>query len=217
MNDVPALFTEIDVVLATTRAVRKRLDLSRPVDDDVLATCLRFAVQAPTASYSENWHFLLVRDQTKKDQLAGLYRQAFAGYRAQFGEIPETKPTLTKVVDSAAYLAEHLHEVPVLVVPLVRRAKDDHLSVASMYGSIVPAVWSFMLAARSRGLGTAYTTLHLAFAEKAAEILGIDHDRWVQTALIPVAYTIGTAFAPGPRKPLGTVVSVDTFGQAPTF
>lgn len=217
MLPTPAVITDVDTVLATTRAVRKRLDLARPVDDAVLATCLSFALQAPTASYAEDWHFLVVRDAEVKRAVAGLYQQAFAAYRAQIGDIPEEKATLTKVVDSATYLAEHLADVPVLLFPLVRRGSDDHLGVASMYGSIIPAAWSFMLAARSRGLGTSYTTLHLAFAAEVAELLGVDHQRWVQTALIPVAYTTGIEFAPAPRKPLATVVSLDRFGTTPPF
>lgn len=217
MQYVPATVRDIDQVLSTTRAVRKRLDLARPVDDAVLAACFQFALQAPTASYAENWHFLVVRDNEVKRALAALYRQAFTGYRKQIGDIPAEKQTLTKVVDSATYLADHLDQVPVLVLPLVRRAADDLLSTASMYGSIVPAAWSFMLAARSRGLGTAYTTLHLAFAKEAASILNIDHDRWVQTALIPTAYTLGTSFRPAPRKPLDAVVSLNQFGTPPPF
>jgi len=217
MTDTPALITDIDTVLSTTRAVRKRLDLSRPVDDQVLATCLNMALQAPTASFAQNWHFLVARDAGVKQQIAGLYQTAFAAYRRQIGEVATDRPTLQRVVDSATYLAEHLAAVPVHVFPLVRRSSDDHVAVASMYGSIVPAAWSFMLAARARGLGTSYTTLHLAFAKEAADILGIDHDRYVQTALIPLAYTLGTDFRPGQRKPLTDVVSLDRFGNPPPF
>lgn len=217
MTDMPAVITDIDTVLATTRAVRKRLNLSRPVEDEVLATCLNLALQAPTASYAQNWHFLLVRDSEVKRQIAALYHTAFASYRQQIGDVPDAKPTLRKVVDSASYLAEHLAKVPVHVFPLVRRGSEDHVSMASMYGSIIPAAWSFMLAARSRGLGTSYTTLHLAFAAKAAKILGIDDTRYVQTALIPVAYTLGTDFRTAPRKALHDVVSLDRFGNPPPF
>ena len=217
METVAPLISDIDTVLSTTRAVRKRLDLSRPVDDDVLATCLELALQAPTASYAQNWHFLVLRDAAIKQQIAVLYGKAFAAYRKQIGAINEEQQTLHRVVDSATYLAEHLGEVPVLVVPLVRRGSEDHVSVASMYGSVIPAVWSFMLAARSRGLGTAYTTLHLAFAADIAALLGIDDTKWVQTALIPLAYTLGTSFHAAERKALHTVVSVDQFGQKPPF
>jgi nitroreductase len=131
--------------------------------------------------------------------------------------LPETATTLNRVVDSASYLAEHLADVPVHVFPLVRRGSDDHVSVASAYGSIIPAAWSFMLAARSRGLGTSYTTLHLAFAHEAAAILNIDASRWVQTALLPLAYTLGTSFQPAERKTLSAVVSLDQFGTPPPF
>jgi nitroreductase len=217
MQPVPAVITDIDTVLSTTRAVRKRLDLSRPVDDAVLHTCLDLALQAPTASYAQNWHFLVVRDAAIKSQIAALYQQAFTAYRSSIGVLPETATTLNRVVDSASYLAEHLADVPVHVFPLVRRGSDDHVSVASAYGSIIPAAWSFMLAARSRGLGTSYTTLHLAFAHEAAAILNIDASRWVQTALLPLAYTLGTSFQPAERKTLSAVVSLNQFGTPPPF
>ena len=75
--------------------------------------------------------------------------------------------------------------------------------------SIVPATWSFMLAARARGLGTCWTTFHLAHEREAAELLGIPYEAATQAALIPVAYTKGTDFKPGPRKPLGEVIHWD--------
>jgi nitroreductase len=194
-----------DELLSTTRAVRKRLDLERPVEREVLEECLQLAQQAPTASYSQNWHFVVVTDAAKRAALGELWRQVAYPYLSRGGE---RSGQLARIGDAVVHLAEHIHEVPVHVIPCVRgryEGKSNPL-VASMFGSIVPAAWSFMLAARSRGLGTVWTTFHLMHEREAAEILGIPYDEVTQVALIPVAYTKGTDFKPGKRRPLDTMV-----------
>jgi len=213
-----------DELLTTTRAVRKRLDLERPVEMGVLRECLELALQAPTGSYAQGWHFVLVTDPRLKEGLAELYRRAFTVYRdAPFSghalaaqREGAEKRTTERVVDSAEYLAEHLHRVPAILIPCVEGRVTDlngpmgQLAQASIYGSILPAVWSFMLAARSRGLGTAWTTLHLLHEEEAAGLLGIPHADVMQTALVPVAYTRGTDFRKAPRsRSLDQVLHVD--------
>lgn len=204
-----------DAVLTTTRSVRKRLDLARPVERAVLEECLAIAQQAPTGSNRQTWQFVVVTDPAKRVALADLYRTSWTAYRdsptypakAVFAD-PARGATQQRVADSAAYLAEHMHEVPVLVVPCIRGRTDDAavMAQAGVWGSILPAVWSFMLAARGRGLGTVWTTLHLRYEREAAAVLGIPYDEVMQTALIPVAYTQGTDFKPGPREPLDTFV-----------
>jgi len=190
-----------DELLSTTRAVRKRLDLTRPVEPEVLEDCLRLAQQAPTASYSQNWHFVVVTDPEKRAALAELYLERRPAENSQFVRIGE----------AVRHLAEHLHEVPVHVIPCVHGRTEDKPVAwqASIFGSIVPATWSFMLAARSRGLGSVWTTFHLMHEREAAEILGIPYEQVMQVALIPVAYTIGTEFKPGRRKRLETMVHWD--------
>jgi nitroreductase len=194
-----------DELLSTTRAVRKRLDLTRPVEREVLEDCLRLAQQAPTASYSQNWHFVVVTDPERRAALAELWRHV-AGPYVERRRAPNEQ--FVRIGDAVRYLAEHLHEVPVHVIPCVEGRSDDKPVAwqASIFGSIVPAAWSFMLAARSRGLGTVFTTFHLMHEREAAEILGIPYERVMQVALIPVAYSIGTDFKPGRRKPLETMV-----------
>jgi nitroreductase len=115
-------------------------------------------------------------------------------------EVPEQH---RRVMDASAYLAEHLHEVPVLVIPCIEGRTENvpFLQQAVTWGSILPATWSFMLAARARGLGTAWTSLHLAYEREAAAVLGIPYEHVMQVALIPVAHTVGTDFRPGPRLP----------------
>ena len=195
-----------DELLSTTRAVRKRLDLERPVEPEVLEECFRLAQQAPTASYSQNWHFVVVTDPAKRAALGELWRQVAYPYLQRGGGPREGQ--MQRIGDAVVHLAEHIHEVPVHVIPCVvgRYEGKSNPLVASMFGSIVPAAWSFMLAARSRGLGTVWTTFHLIHEREAAEILGIPYDEVTQVALIPVAYTIGTDFKPGRRKPLDSML-----------
>lgn len=208
-----------DEVLSTTRAVRKRLDLNRPVEREVLMECAELAFQAPTGSNRQGWHLLFVEDRDKKQALADLYGQGFDPYVNQPGV--EYAPGDTRgerqefVRGSAVHLREVFHEVPTLLVPLMAGRPEgvDAFGQASMWGSVIPAVWSFMLAARERGLGTAWTTLHLPFEREAAEVLGIDYDQWTQVGLFPVAYTIGTDFKKAPRLDTEQLVSFDTFGS----
>jgi nitroreductase len=199
-----------DELLSTTRAVRKRLDLERPVEREVLEECLNLAQQAPTASYSQNWHFVVVTDAAKRAALGELWRQVAYPYLERGGE---RGGQMARIGDAVVHLAEHIHEVPVHVIPCVvgRYEGKSNPLVASMFGSIIPAAWSFMLAARSRGLGTVWTTFHLMHEREAAEILGIPYDSVTQVALIPVAYTKGTDFKPGRRKPLETMVHWDAW------
>ena len=197
-----------DELLSTTRAVRKRLDLERPVEREVVEECLALAQQAPTASYSQNWHFVVVTDAERRAALGELWRRVAYPYLERGGE---RSGQLARIGDAVVHLAEHIHEVPVHVIPCVlgRYEGKSNPLVASMFGSIVPAAWSFMLAARSRGLGSVWTTFHLMYEREAAEILGIPYDDVTQVALIPVAYTKGTDFRPGRRKPLESMVHWD--------
>lgn len=215
---MPLLDLNPDQLLSTTRAVRKRLDFTRPVEPEVLRECLELAMQAPTGSNRQNWHFVIVTDAEKRKGIADLYRKSFASYRAsgpaQFRSVnPEQRAqTQQRIVSSSDYLAEHMHEAPVLVIPCISGRLDQvstTVGQAGSWGSILPAVWSFMLAARARGLGTVWTTLHLVYEKETAEILGIPYEKITQTAMIPVAYTLGTDFKPGPREPLDTIVHWD--------
>ncbi|MFL5909200.1 MAG: nitroreductase family protein, partial [Gaiellaceae bacterium] len=160
-----------DELLSTTRAVRKRLDLSRPVEREVLEECLELAQQAPTASYSQNWHFVVVTDPEKRTAIGEIWRKVAYPYLERGGP---REGQGARIGDAVVHLAEHIHEVPVHVIPCVegRYEGKPNALVASMFGSIIPAAWSFMLAARSRGLGTAWTTLHLEYEAEARELLG---------------------------------------------
>ena len=208
-----------DEVLTTTRAVRKRLDFDRPVERAVLLECVEIALQAPTGSNRQGWHFLFVEDAAKKQALEDLYGRAFDPYVNSPGvEYPEgdtRRERQDRVRASAIYLREHLHDCPVLLIPIHEgRIPADRAPVfaqASYWGSLLPAVWSFMLAARNRGLGSAWTTLHLPFEQEAAELLGVPFDTHVQGGLMPVAYTKGTDFKPAKREPAGAVVHWDTW------
>lgn len=204
-----------DELLATTRAVRKRLDLERPVPREVINECLELAVQAPTGSNSQTWRWLVVEDADKKKALADLYRKAAGGYLAAAGaQAQETGNAQTqRVFSSATYLMDHLHEVPMHLIPCVEgrpAPETPPIMLGGMYGSIFPAVWSFQLALRARGLGSALTTLHLMHEKEAAEILGIP-DNILQVALLPVGYTKGTDFKRASRPPVSTITHWNTW------
>ena len=169
----------------------------------VVLECLRLAIYAPTGGNRQGWRWVVVDDAEQRAKLAALYRKRAEPYLGGWRDIaPNREPNA--VLDSSDYLAQHMHEVPVLVVPcLLGRLSDTPGTeeTAGFFGSILPAVWSFQLALRSHGLGSCFTTLHLAYEREAAELLGIP-DTVTQAALIPVAYTKGDEFKPAPRRPV---------------
>jgi nitroreductase len=195
-----------DELLSTTRAVRKRLDFDRPVPRSLVEECIDMAFQAPTGGNRQGWHFMVVEDEAKKKAIAELYNKAFVPYvnagSNLFADGDTRSEQYTAVQNSATYLSDNFHRSPYLVIPVMEGRMPESLPVfaqASLWGSLLPAFWSFMLAARARGLGTAWTTLHLVYEREAAEILGIPFDRFTQGGLTPLAYSLGTDFKPAPR------------------
>jgi len=206
-----------DEVLATTRAVRKRLDFDRPVPMELIVECVGLAQQAPTGSNMQGWHFMVVTDPAKKQALGELYRRAFDGYRQSAmyaGAITHGDESRdaqqARVASSADYLAERMGDAPALVLPCVE-GRVSGANAAGLLGAILPAAWSFMLAARARGLGTCWTTLHLRFEQEAAEVLGIPYERVSQALLTPVAFTKGTDFKPAARPDPRSIIHVDSW------
>jgi len=203
-----------DRLLSTTRAVRKRLDLERPVPREVLLECIGLSQQAPTGSNSQTWRWLVVTDADKRKAIADVYRKVGGSYleMARKG-LAESDAQTQRVYESAFWLMEHLHEVPVYVIPcVVGRLPEGapNAMAASVYGSIFPAVWSFQLALRSRGLGSTLTTLHLFEEDEVAKLLGIP-EGVAQVALLPVGYTKGTDFKPAQRPDPASITSFDTW------
>jgi len=208
----PVLELTPDELLSTTRSVRRRLDLGRPVERELIEECLRLAQQAPSGGNRQGATFVVVTDAERRRALGDLYRRGWDRYRAEgvLGDAPRRAPDPSERVQqrrigrSASYLAEHLAEVPVHVMACHAGRTEDRPQVvqASAWGSVLPAVWSFMLAARARGLGSTWTTIHLFYEREAAEVLGIPYEEVSQAALIPLAHTVGTDFRPGPRVPL---------------
>jgi nitroreductase len=203
-------------VLTSTRSVRKRLDFEKPVEREIVEECLEIALQAPTGGNSQGWHWIVIEDEAKKKALADIYRANWAVY----ANLPGGKPRgdvrdeqLPKVRDSATFLSENFEKAPLLMIPCIegRLENLDVASGAGGWGSLLPAVWSFMLALRGRGMGSAWTTIHLMFdgEKKAAELLGIPFDKVTQGGLFPIAYTIGTEFKAANRLPLDKVLHWD--------
>ena len=206
----PANCLTPDELLTTTRSVRRRLDLDRAVEREVLIECLDLALQAPSGSNRQAWHWVFVTDPAVKGALADLYQECFAAAYGP-GVVPEMTEGEQRMWLSARYLADNFGRVPVIGVPC-QWGRPDTASLpeqAAYWGSLLPAVWSFMLALRSRGLGSAWTTLHLDREQEAAQLLGIPYARCAQAAMIPIAYTRGLDFKPGPRKPSAAIVHWD--------
>jgi nitroreductase len=209
----------VDEVLTTTRSVRKRLDFDRPVSRDVLTDCLELALPAPTGSNAQGWQWVFVEDAEKKKAIADIYLANARGYlslpSAEYPDGDTRGERMPKVKDSAVYLAEHMHEAPVLMIPCLEgRVEKAPLGLsASFWASLFPAAWSFCLALRSRGLGTCWTTLHLINDgdRQAAEVLGIPNDRYSQGGFFPIAYTKGTDFRPAKRLPAEQVTHWNTW------
>jgi nitroreductase len=208
-----------DKLLTTTRSVRKRLDLTRDVEPQVIQDCIDIAMQAPTGTNAQNWAFVVITDPAKKKFIADAYRNggemmAGSGYPPPLEPGDPREHVMPKVMESAGYLGEILEQVPVFVIACVRGRVDSVpmvIAQASTYGSILPAAWSFMLALRSRGLGTAWTTIHLFQEQAISELLGIPDD-WTQTVLFPVAYYTGDDFKPAHRLPSDTMTHWDSWG-----
>jgi len=215
MPGTPFDLAETDRLLSTTRAVRRRLDLERPVEREVILDCIRLSQQAPTASNTQKWRWMVVMDAKKRAAIAEIYgrgKQFLAQARAA---IDAGDAQTHRVYDSAEWLVDHLHEVPCLVIPCVEGRLppgSPNGMAAAVYGSIFPAMWSFQLALRSRGLGSALTTIHLFFEQDVAALLGIPDDV-MQVALLPVGYTKGTDFKVAERPGPETITSFDAWGR----
>ena len=208
-----------DELLTTTRAVRRRLDLTRQVEPEVIRECLEIALQAPTGSSRQLWHFVVVTDRVQIAALADLYRRGGDPFRAEAAVLGSIEPVDPERFEaqkaamhrSSGYLFDHLHEVPGMLIPCITGRLDQRTTMmaTTMLGSVIQAAWSFMLAARSRGIGTVWTTVHLALEREAAAVLDLPYDEVSQVALIPFGYYTGESFKPAPREPLDRVLHWD--------
>jgi nitroreductase len=205
-----------DELLTTTRTVRKRLDMSRPVPLELIKECLEIALQAPSGSNRQEWQWLVITDPEIRATLGRIYGELVDNYLASnhsaarlFADNPGRAPVQQRVGGSVAWLGEHMGQAPVLLIPCIKAGKALPAgNQAGLWGSLLPAVWSYALAARARGLGTAWTTLHLEREAEIAELLGVPAG-YHQAALIPTAYFTGETFKPAPREPLENVLHID--------
>ncbi|GLY87983.1 nitroreductase family protein [Actinoallomurus iriomotensis] len=198
-----------DELLSTTRAVRKRLDLSRPVPRELIEECVDLATQAPTGRNRQRWHFIIVTDHDQRQVVADIFRRALATGGGQpvnehdLRRMNAHPGSMERIYGGLRHLTDNIHRVPAFVIPAVE-GRTDRASVldqAMTWGSILPAVWSFMLAARARGLGTVWTTAQGPLEHELAKALGVPYDGVMLAAFIPLAYTIGTDFKPARRVP----------------
>ncbi|GAA1687061.1 nitroreductase family protein [Fodinicola feengrottensis] len=206
-----------DELLSTTRSVRKRLDLTRPVPAELITECVEVALQAPTGSNSQGWHWLVVTDAEQRAAIGGYYKKAWYAY-AEAGKPAEELyagddariEQQKRVGDSARFLADYMHEVPVLVLPAIHVPGGELPAgnQAPLWGSLLPAAWSYALAARARGLGTAWTTLHLSYEKEVNELLGLPSHVFTGV-LLPTAYFTGDTFKPAKREPAETFIHRD--------
>jgi len=197
-----------DELLSTTRAVRKRLDLDRPVPLEVVQEALQLALQAPSGGNRQGWHWIVLTDEEPKKRIAELYARSHrAVYRAPDAPLD---PARARILASSDYLRDNMHRVPVLIIGAITVDEGELPpgNQAGLWGSVLPAAWSLALALRARGLGTTWTTLHLRYEQEAAEVLGLPANVR-QGVLLPVAYTEGTDFKPGPRHDLDAVLHVN--------
>ena len=206
-----------DELLTTTRTIRRRLDFDRPVPRQLINECIEVALQAPTGSLKQNWHWIVVGDPEVKAAVASVYRASYRSAAARHerpvdhGSDPRTD-RLAKVLESAAFLADNLARAPWLVIAAGTGRVLESPTVpeqSRFWGSVVPAMWSFMLAARARGLGCAWTTAHLEHEAEIAQVLGIPYPEVTQCGLFPVAYSIGTEFRKARRIPAAQVTHWD--------
>ena len=212
---------DADHVLRTTRSVRLRLDFDKPIDPAVIEECLDIALQAPTASNSQQWQWVVITEPDKVAAVADIYRKSFEVLAARS---PDERPVYgaddsrtlqsEKVTRSATYLAAEMHRCPALLLACINGRVEElgAMTQAGVYGSILPGAWSFMLAARARGIGMAWTTLHIRHEDEVADLLGIPAGV-TQAALFPMAYFTGDDFKPAPRVPLAEVVHWNQWGN----
>ncbi|MEY3680451.1 MAG: nitroreductase family protein [Ilumatobacteraceae bacterium] len=211
-----------DQLLSTTRAVRKRLDFTRPVPDQLVRECVELAMQSPSGSNNMTMQFVVVRDEAKRKAIGEIYRQCYSIYQSMDGVYIRTidkgeadaNQQQQRSADSADYLGDHMGDAPVLVIGCTQGARADGMPgmmVSSIMGNVLPAMWSFMLAARARGLGTAWTTVHLMMEQQMADVLGIPFETVQQVCLTPLAFTQGTDFKPAKRPPADSIIHWDAW------
>jgi nitroreductase len=216
----PLDLASVDHVLKTTRSVRKRLDFEQPVPMALIREALEIALQAPTGANTQTWRFMVVTDPAAREAIADYYRKAATAYVEGRTALSRTGVTMMReyeaedlrqqqraaLMKSGGYLMQHLQRAPVMIIPCIegRFEQDDVFTQASMWGSILPATWSLMLALRARRLASAWTTLHLQYEQEIGALLGIPAD-YTQAALLPVAWLSGGDLKPAARLPLAEV------------
>ncbi len=207
----------VDHILTTTRSVRRRLDLDRPVEPEIIEECIDIATQAPTGANQEAWRFVVVTEPDRKAAIADLYRRSLAEYVEQATAAAARDGNPPPPIRSSQHsFSERLQDFPALIIPCIHgRAQGTNAQQVALYGSILPAAWSLMMALRARGLGATWTTVHLGHEAEAARVLGIPDDV-TQTVLLPVAYVRDAVLRPADRRPAREVTYWNAWGRERT-
>lgn len=212
--------------IMTTRAIRRFT--TDPVSDADIETCLRAAQQAPSGGNVQPQQYVVLTDPEVKAAVGAIYQRAYHRYEAALPEPTEFEDedkaaAWRRTRDASRYLADHLGDVPVLVLflqPIIPWGADDadgHMDIGRLDASVYPAVQNFCLAARSLGLGTALTTVIRVYSDEVFAALGVPtksdgRPRFEIAALVPVGYPKGN-FGIAPRKPAAAVTHWNTWGE----
>tara|TARA_B110000196_G_C20898373_1_gene544722 strand:+ start:39 stop:677 length:639 start_codon:yes stop_codon:yes gene_type:complete len=203
MNLDSSRLKEFDHYLSTVRSVRRRINFDKQIDDSVILECINIAVQAPTGRGDEGWRFLVVKNRGLKERVAFIYEEVLLSFIAEVG---------TPMKKSHQALIDRLSDFPSLIFVCKEGVPETSFaSQAAYFGSVLPAAWSLMVALRSRGIGSTWTTLLSSRHEEVAEVLGMPSSAR-QVVMLPVGYTLGAVLKKADRKDAATVSFLDSWG-----
>jgi nitroreductase len=203
--------TDLFEIIRTTRSMRRLK--ADPVPPELIRKILEAGVCAPSGGNMQRWRFLVIQDAAIKQTVGAYYKRAWdeivaPRYRSGAPAPGISQERFQRLLVSAEYLAAHIHEAPVWIVPCLQSETPTRTAGSSIY----PAVQNMLLAARALGLGTTLTTLYLQFEKEVETALGLPPD-WHSYALLPIGYPLGR-FGPVRRIPLEEVVYADRWGEA---
>ena len=204
--------------LYTTRAMRRVKE--DPIPEDVIKSIIDSAIRAPSGSNRQDWKFVVVTDKEVREKLSDIYKETWDYYVKSFYNNSEDLgasnlkdkdqiESVKRISNSASWLAENYHKVPLLVLAFSRNDPTG--------SSIYPAIWNLMLAARGHGIGTCLTTVMSFKTDDVYEVRGIPTDKgWALNATITAGYPLGK-WGVAERKPVEEVTYLNKWGESPDW